>query len=61
MRPNNPACYECPKGRSGVHIWKLVDAGAICTLCKTKLDAEQARDCFFDHDADSSITTAEKP
>lgn len=23
MRKDNPACYECPKGRNKLHTWKI--------------------------------------
>lgn len=49
MRKDNPAVYECPKGKAGLHTWKrLPDRTAICVRCKTTLTQEQADDCWED-------------
>lgn len=50
MRPDNPACYECPKGTQELHTWKrLPDGTAICVKCDVQLTVEQAVDCFHEH------------
>lgn len=61
MRPSNPACYECPKGDGGMHSWKIIDAGAICTNCRVKLNTEQAADCFFDPSAVEQCASGKEP
>lgn len=47
MRKDNPAVYECPKGKSRLHTWKRLDDGrAQCKDCKLILNREDAEDCF---------------
>lgn len=47
MDKNNPAIYECEKGRDGFHVWKRnPDRTATCVKCKLVLTVEQANDCF---------------
>lgn len=53
MQKNNPACYECPKGKNGLHTWsKILDhkkigmIGAVCKHCKLVLIKEQAEDVW---------------
>lgn len=47
MRPDNPACLECSKGRGELHSWKITDEGATCTNCGLKLNQADAADLFF--------------
>lgn len=52
MQPNNPACYECPKVKSGIHTWtRRDDMTAWCIKCDTELTVEQTADVWHDHDA----------
>lgn len=47
MQKNNPACYECPKGKNALHTWKRnVDETAECIHCKIKLTKKQAEDAW---------------
>lgn len=47
MNKNNPACYECPKGKAGVHTWKRNEDGtAACMKCGKLLTKEQADDVW---------------
>lgn len=60
MRMENPACYECPKGKDGLHTWKKVPVGervggkvvlgdewrACCTKCHLVLDREFSDDVY---------------
>lgn len=47
MQKNNPACYECPKGKNKLHIWEgSVNGITECIHCKIKLTKEQAEDVF---------------
>jgi hypothetical protein len=51
MRPSNPACYECPKGKSRLHTWKrLPDLTAVCVECKQVLNKNDAAECFYDRE-----------
>lgn len=53
MRPNNPACYECPKsGVKALHTWKMrLDGTAWCLACKMNLNAVDAADMAHDSEA----------
>jgi len=49
VRKNNPACYECPKDRGGIHTWKrLNDGKAICVKCKLELNQQDTAEVFED-------------
>ena len=51
MRPDNPACLECPKGDGGLHYWiKEITPprGAICLNCKLRINEADAKDIGFD-------------
>lgn len=49
MRVNNPAVYECPKGRNKLHTWhRQADGTAVCVCCKLVLKKADADDCFRD-------------
>lgn len=50
MNKDNPACYECPKTKSGVHHWIRRDDGtAWCLKCDEELTKPQADDVWRDH------------
>lgn len=50
MQKNNPACYECPKGKNKLHFWSPIMheingmVGAMCLHCSKTLTKEQAED-----------------
>lgn len=49
MRKNNPAVYECPKGKSKLHTWKRVEGSsgkAVCVECDLVLNREDADEVF---------------
>lgn len=57
MQKNNPACYECPKGKNKLHTWSPIMrqeegwkidtiVGAKCLHCKKILTKEQAEDVW---------------
>lgn len=47
MRPSNPACYECPKGRNTLHTWKRnKDLTARCVECGLTLNKIDAAEVF---------------
>lgn len=55
MNKNNPACYECPKGKNALHTWSpIIDSrtngmdGAICLHCSVTLTKEQAEEVWRD-------------
>jgi len=49
MRKDNPACYECPKGKQGLHTWREnLDKTATCKHCKLTINKRDAADCFGD-------------
>lgn len=49
MRPTNPAVYECPRGKNGLHTWRRREDGtAVCRDCATVLNKADANDCFLD-------------
>lgn len=49
MQKNNPACYECPKGRNKLHTWKRnKDGTATCTKCNLTLRQNHADEVFDD-------------
>jgi len=51
MRPSNPACYECPKGKNTLHTWRRnADMTATCIECDTTLSVEDAAECFRDYE-----------
>lgn len=51
MRPNNPACYECPDHKSGVHHWiRRDDKTAYCLKCNLELTKEQADEVYHNYD-----------
>jgi len=47
MEKDNPACYECPNTRSGIHTWICRDDGtAYCLKCNKELTKPQADDIW---------------
>lgn len=51
MRKDNPAVYECPKSRGGIHFWRRLTDGtgrAKCAHCRQMLSKRDADDCFRD-------------
>ena len=53
MQKDNPACYECPKGKNGLHTWsKILDhekiemSSAFCMDCRKILTKVQAEDVW---------------
>lgn len=51
MNKDNPACYECPKGKNKLHAWEgryqlNILTSAICRHCDLKLTKEQAEDVW---------------
>lgn len=54
MRRDNPACYECPRGKNKLHHWAKSNPdlreqrGAICLQCGLELNEEDARDVGFE-------------
>lgn len=50
MRKDNPACYECPQGRNGIHTWRRnpQTRRATCDDCGLELNNEDSADCFND-------------
>lgn len=48
MKPDNPACYECPADKRGIHTWrKYEDTGrAMCRKCLLVLTPAQTADVF---------------
>lgn len=52
MRHDNPACYECPKGKNKLHTWSSIieneinRVGAICLHCNIILTKSQADDVW---------------
>lgn len=49
MKSDNPAVYECPKGKNKLHTWKRnPDLTATCVHCKTSLSRQHADECFED-------------
>lgn len=47
MRKDNPAIFQCPKGKSKLHTWKRLDDGrAQCQNCKLVLNKVDADDTF---------------
>lgn len=53
MDKDNPACYECPKGKNGLHTWSPIYAnnvrdGALCVHCGLILNKEQADEVWRD-------------
>lgn len=51
MRKDNPAVYECPKGKAGLHTWRRrPDGTAVCVQCQKELNREDAEDCFTDRE-----------
>lgn len=51
MDKNNPANYECPKSKNGVHTWSpiytnQIRTAAICVLCGLILNKVQADDVW---------------
>ena len=54
MQKDNPACYECPKGKGGLHTWERCPDGtgrnpltrARCVKCNLELVAGFAFDVF---------------
>lgn len=50
MDKDNPACYECPKGKNKLHTWKrLTMGGAWCQKCNLFICEEHAKQVFEDH------------
>lgn len=47
MQLDNPAIYECPKGKSGLHTWVLAeDRTATCRCCNLWINREHTYDVF---------------
>lgn len=46
MRKDNPACYECRKGKSRLHTWSRWLGGAKCIHCGLELNATDAAEVF---------------
>lgn len=47
MDKNNPAVFECPKGKMALHTWQRnPDMTATCVKCGLVLTREQADDCY---------------
>lgn len=48
MQPSNPACYECPKGKNGLHTWYLMNNGIIarCSECKLTLNEQHTLEVY---------------
>jgi hypothetical protein len=51
VNKDNPACYECPKAKSGIHFWQIhrspdgkIILGANCTKCDLFLNKSQTED-----------------
>lgn len=57
MRKDSPAVYACPKGKNGLHHWRLfkrvdtdkpgcpvIAASAVCTKCDLKVQGQDALD-----------------
>lgn len=50
MNKDNPACYECPKGKNKLHHWQIhrtpdkIILGANCINCDLFLNKEQTLD-----------------
>jgi len=55
MRKDNPAVYECPKGRAGIHTWKRnpQTRRATCQECELELNQEDAAEVFCNHEVRS--------
>ncbi len=50
MSPDNPACYECPKGKDNLHTWKMINlTQAQCVKCKLLLTPIQTREVQEDN------------
>lgn len=56
MSPNNPACYECPKGKNKLHWWqkhKTPDGtllGANCINCDLFINRQFAIEVYTDNE-----------
>lgn len=49
MDKSNPACYECPKTKSGIHHWQLRDdRTSYCIKCNNELTKAQTYDVWKD-------------
>lgn len=50
MRKDNPAVYECPKGKNGLHYWRRngQTRRATCQNCKLELNQEDTAEVFND-------------
>lgn len=49
MNKNNPAIYECKKGKNKLHTWKLTCRHtARCLECGLYLNKEQTTEVFMD-------------
>jgi len=48
VRPSNPACYECPKGKDGLHTWRRNPDGrfAMCVKCGLELNETDTAEVF---------------
>lgn len=51
MHKDNPACYECPKGKNKLHAWFLMNDGlrAKCKHCKLILNEADTVDMRASH------------
>lgn len=52
MRKDNPACYECPTGRDGLHWWRRdkITMQATCAHCKLTLTKQDTAEVYHDYD-----------
>lgn len=48
MDKHNPACYECTKGKDGLHTWQKYGEGAKCVKCGLKINKYYANEVFTD-------------
>ena len=49
MQKDNPACYECPDHKSGVHHWQKRDDGtSYCLKCNLELTKEKTAEVWAD-------------
>lgn len=48
MKPDNPAVYECPKDKRGIHSWRRYEetGRAMCVKCKLVLTPEHTAEVF---------------
>lgn len=48
MRKDNPACFECPRGRDGLHWWKRDETTmqATCQCCRLTLTKQDTAEVY---------------